>query len=491
MGAQEVNRRGARSGSLPLYASDSPDNSGAGDYRYVAGSPRSVRRWAHIKVLFVIVAVLMSVVNYCERVYPRKIIQQCQWDRWESWDKEKGTASRVLLIADPQILDHYSYPERPSWVRFWTRKMGDNYLHRNYMYLQEVLDAGTTIFLGDNFDGGREQPSDTEWLAEYHRFMDLYPQKVNRRYYTSVPGNHDIGFQTINKAYAQRFDAFFGDANQFVEIGNHSFVWLDTISLRHEHPDINGKSKEFLNDVNNILNPQFPRILLSHVPLFRNTENQVCGPLRESSKRFPLQAGDQYQTVIDYEVSQLVLGKLHPTLIFAGDDHDYCEIEQTFKYNGKSVSAREITVKSASMNMGIKRPAVQLLSLNNPYDPNPKTTEDVLEETYQTEMCYLPNPFHTIQYGLLTVGIIIFFLYAFYVQPKQTRTILVRFKLWSLLFPSSNYTPITDHDDDKWRPKEDRGEGGFPPSEKNISAFLLYTSATIFSFIVIFAWYIS
>ncbi|KAG7195651.1 uncharacterized protein KQ657_003421 [Scheffersomyces spartinae] len=332
----------------------------------------------------------------------------CQWNRWETWDQKNdddvtAAPSRVLLIADPQILDHYSYPGRPSWIRYWTTKLGDNYLHRNYVYLQDVLDAGTTIFLGDNFDGGREQPSDTDWLTEYRRFMDLYPQKVNRRYYTNVPGNHDIGFQTINKAYAQRFDTFFGDANQFVEIGNHSFVWLDTISLLHEDPDINGRAKEFLNEVNNLLNPQFPRILLSHVPLFRNNQNQLCGPLRESSKKFPLQKGLQYQTVIDYEVSQLVLGKLHPTLVFAGDDHDYCEIEQTFKYNGKSISAKEITVKSASMNMGIKRPAVQLLSLNNPYNPNPKTTtDDLLSETYQTEMCYLPDPFHTIQYGLLT-----------------------------------------------------------------------------------------
>lgn len=236
-------------------------------------------------------------------------------------------------------------------------------------------------FLGDLFDGGREWENKM-WYEEYLRFNRIFPKKINRRTINSIPGNHDIGFESISPDVVNRFRTFFGETNDYIVIGNHSIVMLDTISLSHPNPKIHSAPTEFLETINEKLNPQLPRILLLHVPLYRFTETQVCGPLREKSGPFPVQKGKQYQTVIEYEISQRILRTIHPEIAFAGDDHDYCDITQPYD-NG--ISAREVTAKSAAMTGGIKHPAFQLLSLN---------TNDNETETYKTEICYMPNAYH-------------------------------------------------------------------------------------------------
>lgn len=317
-------------------------------------------------------------IHYFERTRPQNTLSTCQWKNWEQWNSP-DSAHRIVLIADPQIVDDYSYPKQFKIINYFTKKLADNYLHRNYEMIHSVLAPDTTIFLGDLFDGGRYW-DDKQWIDEYKRFTKIFPKKINRRDIRSVPGNHDIGFQTIRHKVVKRFAEYYGELNDYIELGNHTLVLLDSISLSHPDKLIRKEPDNFLDQLNNRISSTFPRILLTHVPLFRNPATQTCGPHREKRKPFPLQRGDQYQTVIEYEISRRILNTIKPTLIFAGDDHDYCDITQ--EYDGGA--AREITVKSAAMTGGIKHPAVQLLSLN--------TNEPT--KTYETEMCYMPNAYH-------------------------------------------------------------------------------------------------
>jgi hypothetical protein len=69
----------------------------------------------------------------------------------------------------------------------------------------------------------------------------------------------------------------------------------------------------------------------------------------------------------------------------SGDDHDYCEHNHTVKTVTNSVLAREVTVKSLSMAMNVRRPGFQLLSLlPREYWKNDATT-------YADELCLLPD----------------------------------------------------------------------------------------------------
>lgn len=163
---------------------------------------------------------------------------------------------------------------------------------------------------------------------------------------------------------------------------------------------------------------EIPSVVLTHVPFFR-APGTPCGPLRE---RFPprkptdpsgeppekdtansirVEAGVQYQNVLTQAVSNEIVDLVgNVTHVFSGDDHDYCDVihhGHTSKHGG----IREITVKSISWAMGVRKPGFLLLSLWNPIiiDGRSLSTED---KTIQTQLCLLPDQLSIfIRYGLL------------------------------------------------------------------------------------------
>lgn len=137
-----------------------------------------------------------------------------------------------------------------------------------------------------------------------------------------------------------------------------------------------------------------PPILLTHIPLHRPLIPQLtCGPLREHPNT-PITPGTGYgyQNTLSPAASHFLLQHLRPKAIFSGDDHDYCEHVHALEalgdaeevedahYDGRNkemwegkehvhtsdasvVFTREVTLKSVSLAMGVRRPGFQLLSL--------------------------------------------------------------------------------------------------------------------------------
>ncbi|CCH62598.1 hypothetical protein TBLA_0H03170 [Henningerozyma blattae CBS 6284] len=360
--------------------------------------------WRH---LFLMVIFWILLIHYYERVVVKRAMKLCMWNKWENWPKE-AESFKVGLFADPQIMDNHSYPGRPEVVNFFTRSILDNYHRRNWKYVQFWLDPDASLFLGDLFDGGRYW-EDEYWHEEYKRFNEIFPKKAGRKSIMSLPGNHDIGFgDTVIEKSFKRFTTYFGDTSSYTNLGNHTFVLIDTIALSDKaNKNISDIPKEFLHQFSKTHHP-LPKIMLTHVPLYRDPKVQVCGKLRESPKLFPMLKGDQYQTVIDYDISQNILSTVQPRYLFSGDDHDYCHINHTYATpDGIVKTADEITVKSCAMNMGISKPAIQLLSLYNP-----TLNESPNIETIQTNICYLPDPYKPIKMYvitlLITVGLVIY-----------------------------------------------------------------------------------
>jgi len=287
-----------------------------------------------------------------------------------------------------------------------------------------------------------------------------------RKISASLPGNHDLGFGNgIQKPVRDRFQAYFGESNKIDIIGNHTFISLDTVSLsardakdsvgnteiwepttsfldnaQHEKAEAINRYLRHLNnvtqvaaqnehDVRDILDhitsdpppspashnptPDFPTVLLTHVPLYRNA-GFPCGPLRErypptppppgvhtlvtpdERNAIPLNADYQFQNVLDISISRSIIDKLGSQVdyAFSGDDHDYCEVvHQGYPSRGRGI--REITVKSISWAMGVRKPGFVLVSMWNPIDDNGKTlsgTQALIDrETLQTHLCLLPD----------------------------------------------------------------------------------------------------
>lgn len=278
------------------------------------------------------------------------------------------------------------------------------------------------------------------WGRQYKRFTRLYVDSwqeirapdfmnekhaIHNRLIYGLPGNHDIGFgYQIHKDVAQRFEKSFGPRNRVDIIGNHTFVSVDSPSLSaieqadkkapkaNELKEIWGEAMEFLHKLpekrramlagklrsydDELSVADFPVVLLSHVPLWRK-EGTPCGPLREKQSNakkasIPISFGYQYQNVLTYSISELMIHHIGTPVsqIFSGDDHDYCEITHD-EFPG---NPREITVKSASMAMGLRKPAFMLVSLWNPVDQRIGTANDSVqkkEQTIQNKLCLLPD----------------------------------------------------------------------------------------------------
>jgi hypothetical protein len=155
---------------------------------------------------------------------------------------------------------------------------------------------------------------------------------------------------------------------------------------------------------------EFPTILLTHVPLYR-APGTPCGPQRErwpptippKGQTEPLEndernairvaGGYQYQNVLKREVSVDITEKVGDIrYAFSGDDHDYCEVLHKDYVSGGGNGIREITVKSISWAMGVRKPGVVLVSLWNPVD---ERGVSLLSEpgapTIQTHQCLFPD----------------------------------------------------------------------------------------------------
>ncbi|KAH8906027.1 putative frost protein [Coniochaeta sp. PMI_546] len=246
-----------------------------------------------------LVVVWVLLLLWGERWVFHSRVESCHWSSWENWPPG-ATPHRLVLVADPQLIDPHSYPGRPWPLNPITVTITDNYLRRSYNQLQQQLRPDTVFFLGDLFDGGREWKTahgefkDPEWgqhpageqkyvkkwnkkygedywLKEYARFGDIFlgpwieagdepgPGQRGRKLIASLPGNHDLGFGSeIKIPVRNRFEAYFGDVNRVDVIGNHTFVSVDTVSLsartsdevrQHDLKDIYMPAELFLNSV--------------------------------------------------------------------------------------------------------------------------------------------------------------------------------------------------------------------------------------------------
>ena len=167
----------------------------------------------------------------------------------------------------------------------------------------------------------------------------------------------------------------------------------------------------------------YPTILLTHVPLFRPKDTD-CGPLRERGNAISITAGYQYQNVLTPKISADIVSKLgagEVAQVYSGDDHDYCEIEHN-EFTGR---IKEITVKSMSWAMGVRKPGFLAVSLWNPVDLHkPRDVVDTAmpKGTIQNHLCLLPDQLSIfIRYGQL-LGVTLVALLVSTVASRSRRT---------------------------------------------------------------------
>lgn len=289
-----------------------------------------------------------------------------------AWPAKKADAN-VALIADPQLVDKNSYPNRNNLLLKLSMFYTDRYLARNFRLIDSVMKPNAYFFLGDLFDGGREWENDG-WNAEYARWQKVFPESQFVERVTALPGNHDVGSASgIRRDAYLRFQNHFGTSTNILQIANHKIVLLDTNLLMDERDQsLVEPVSAFYTDLKTDFHKLDPLILLTHIPLYR-PESSSCGPMNEGNPLLYRQ-GYQYITMVEPSLSLEILNSLKPKYVFSGDHHDFCE-----HVHEVDRDILETTVKSFSMAGGMKRPGFQLLSLFN-------------DGTHETAPVLLPHP---------------------------------------------------------------------------------------------------
>ena len=354
---------------------------------------------------------------------------------------------------------------------------------------------------------------------------------------SGLPGNHDLGFGAIIKIpIRNRFETFFGEGNRVDVIGNHTFVSVDSVSLSassssHDTKEITAPVEEFLAKVQLLkrkavahelslqageervlrlphkveeldrvnftslptLDPgegtaELPTILLTHVPLYRE-RGTPCGPNREfwpptkppkgqTTPVFPdernalsLSAGWQYQNVLSEEDSVKLISSIgNVQRVFTGDDHDYCEIIHKENQN----YANEITVKSMSWAMGVRKPGFQMLSMWNPIDtsgqplhssPSGHGAISKASPTIETHLCLLPNQISIL---IRYLTLLIFTLLALIIRAILTPILNLSHFADSVIETDVSLLPTTKQDSK--RREEDEGNRSSNSSTSSTSS---------------------
>ncbi|KAF8590903.1 Metallo-dependent phosphatase [Ramaria rubella] len=339
-------------------------------------------------------------------------LSSCRWPDAVLKSDTSSSFTHILLIADPQILDQYSYPGRAQWLTSLSQYMVDLNLRKSWNAVISKFDPHMVIFLGDMMDNGRNNVNEDEYTRYYNRFRSIFQLDIPVYF---LPGNHDVdlGYSFGRGSTARdRYREHFGATNQQMNFDNHTtFVLIDAPGLVdedyhrhaaqvnfHEWRGSEGGTVNFLKNFTENL-PAGPIVLFSHIPFFR-PDRISCGPLREKGTIRP-GMGRGYQNLLLRETSSYILESIRPSLIFSADDHDYCEYNHRLT-DGSTV--REVTVKSFSMAMGIRRPGFQLLSLarsNSASSLFALSASDTLADV----PCFLPDQIKIYTHGYAPFGV--------------------------------------------------------------------------------------
>ncbi|KAF9062443.1 hypothetical protein BDP27DRAFT_1271654 [Rhodocollybia butyracea] len=319
-------------------------------------------------------------------------VGSCTWPTpSEATTSEKP--SHILLLSDTQLRNPLLHK---TWSDYFSHLTYTLYLKRSW-HVATRLKPNVVLFLGDQLASGRNVVSQSEYQQYYETFLQTFPleENVDALY---VVGNLDVGMGlTHHKQARNAFSKTFGALNQQVVIHNHTFVLLDAPGLVDEDYTRSARGIDYndwkpLRDgpvefVKNVYTDN-PLILFTHIPLWR-ADTSSCGLLRERGT-IKMGVGHGSQHLLQHHTTNFLIDNLQPSIIFSGDNRDYCE-----HVHKRSVSGRgpdnvavipEITVKSFSPSRHIRRPGFQLLSLTN---PNPTREFD---NSFAHDLCLLPDP---------------------------------------------------------------------------------------------------
>ena len=234
-------------------------------------------------------------------------------------------------------------------------------IQKAFYFIMDWINPDAMFILGDHLDQGG-YASQNEWNEYVERYRGA-TRAIKQRMIVvdSVMGNHDAQFahMGLTPNMIERFTRAFGEVNGVLKLGEVEIVWINSLALFDET-----KSKPHLDAMSLLTNLEAEdqdsfRILLSHVPPFRQNDLD-CGKsrLRETghvtyvAPSKTLNAGSD---VLHADISKYLLDAVRPDVMLSGHLHSHCYRHNYYEVtsDGKrvNVSFLDISVPAFSYRM--------------------------------------------------------------------------------------------------------------------------------------------
>ncbi|KAF9230698.1 Metallo-dependent phosphatase-like protein, partial [Melanogaster broomeanus] len=246
-------------------------------YTVMSFNTKSGRLRSGLRAVWVLTVIWVELGTF------RFALRDCYWPDTRQPHIPDSRIVRILVIADPQIINRHSYPERGPLLSALSQIMVDLNLRKSWNSAFLRLQPDVVVVLGDMMDNGRASMSDSDYEAYYARYRSIFSMgdAPVPTYY--IPGNHDVGlgYATWSLEAGARYASHFGPRNYRRTIGNHTLVFIDAPGLveedmsrarrGHGYDGWSGDAHgpvEFVKQTASI-GPLGPVVLFTHIPLAR------------------------------------------------------------------------------------------------------------------------------------------------------------------------------------------------------------------------------
>ncbi|KAL4266408.1 Calcineurin-like phosphoesterase domain-containing protein [Pleurotus pulmonarius] len=245
------------------------------------------------------------------------VLWTCRWPE-TGLSRQAERPTHILLISDPQL----RYPLSAlvgdnSFLGPFRQFLYDTNIRKNW-YIAKHFHPDAVIVLGDMLASGKYASTQAEYNAYAQKFDNIFRTKHSIPTYF-IPGNNDIGMGTavpVSKHIRQYYKERFGLVDEDYQ-RNAQFTEYDQWHPLPEGP------VEFVHNFKSTQNASQPTILFSHIPLAR-PDTASCGPLRERGT-IRRNVGHGYQNTLGKQTTTFLLQVLQPSIVFSGDNRDYCD----------------------------------------------------------------------------------------------------------------------------------------------------------------------
>ncbi|CAG8577498.1 14779_t:CDS:2 [Acaulospora morrowiae] len=277
----------------------------------------------------------------------------CRW-KWE--DSE----ARILFLADPQIEgDAKIERQGKRGTPFLSDSPCEIDLIGNDIYFRHVYTSFVspyslftrkpthTIVLGDLFSSQWIDDREFEKRVKRYKWIFGDPRGEYDHEFINLTGNHDIGYSgDISQHRVDRWEKEFGKMNfnswipsiestdnlESVKVHRLAVVNSMNVDGPAQNEQLRSETWSFLDalaEEREREDHQIPLILSTHIPLYKREGLCVDGPMTLLDEHDFIKE----QNHLSQNASRFILTKLKPKFIFAGHDHEGCDVTYVIRTN--------------------------------------------------------------------------------------------------------------------------------------------------------------